>query len=117
MEDLTSNLCWKLVNKEGHIAIWQKPLNNSCYLNRNPDVKPSSLCDTNDDPDNIWYICLFHFLYSSLSYAIYLWNIAWRVIKLKIIKYQRIKKFHFSNIVIFDVLQECECEGMHNPFT
>ncbi|KAL8485402.1 hypothetical protein ACS0TY_027633 [Phlomoides rotata] len=53
MEDLTSNLCWNLINKEGYIAIWQKPLNNSCYLNRNRDVKPP-LCDTNDDPDDIW---------------------------------------------------------------
>lgn len=54
MEDLTINLCWELVNKEEYIAIWQKPTNNSCYLNRDPNAKPS-LCDTDDDPEDIWY--------------------------------------------------------------
>lgn len=54
MEDLTSNICWELVNKEEYIAIWQKPLNNSCYLGRDPDVQPS-LCNTDDDPEDIWY--------------------------------------------------------------
>ncbi|PIN16481.1 Phosphoethanolamine N-methyltransferase [Handroanthus impetiginosus] len=57
MEDLTGNLCWELVSKEGYIAIWQKPLNNSCYLNRDPDVKPS-LCEATDNPDDIWYVNL-----------------------------------------------------------
>ncbi|KAK4429603.1 putative methyltransferase PMT10 [Sesamum alatum] len=57
MEVLTRNLCWELINKEGHITIWQKPLNNSCYLNRAPDVKPP-LCDQDDNPDNIWYVNL-----------------------------------------------------------
>lgn len=66
MEDLTRNLCWELVNKEGYIAIWQKPLNNSCYLDRDPNVKPS-LCDTDDDPDDIWYYYLQHSSYLSLS--------------------------------------------------
>ncbi|XP_047961197.1 probable methyltransferase PMT10 [Salvia hispanica] len=54
MEDLTSNICWELVNKEEYIAIWQKPVNNSCYLSRDPNVQPS-LCNTDDNPDNIWY--------------------------------------------------------------
>lgn len=54
MEDLTSRLCWKLVSKEGYIAIWQKPLNNSCYANRDVGVQPL-LCDPDDDPDNVWY--------------------------------------------------------------
>ncbi|KAI3464576.1 hypothetical protein Pfo_021239 [Paulownia fortunei] len=57
MEDLTGNLCWELVNKEGYIAIWLKPLNNSCYLNRDPDIR-HSLCDTEDNPDDIWYVNL-----------------------------------------------------------
>ncbi|KAG6435906.1 hypothetical protein SASPL_100787 [Salvia splendens] len=54
MEDLTRIICWELVNKEEYIAIWQKPLNNSCYLNRDPNAQPS-LCNTDDDPEDIWY--------------------------------------------------------------
>ncbi|KAL2539917.1 putative methyltransferase PMT11 [Abeliophyllum distichum] len=54
MVNLTSRLCWKLVKKEGYIAIWQKPLNNSCYLSREEGTKPP-LCDPDDDPDSVWY--------------------------------------------------------------
>ncbi|CAA2981762.1 probable methyltransferase PMT10 [Olea europaea subsp. europaea] len=57
MEDLTSRMCWELVEKEGYIAIWQKPLNNSCYLSRDSGVQPS-LCDADNNPDNIWYVNL-----------------------------------------------------------
>lgn len=58
MEDLTSRMCWELVEKEGYIAIWQKPLNNSCYLSRDSGVQPS-LCDADNNPDNIWYFTNF----------------------------------------------------------
>lgn len=54
MENLTESMCWKLLKKEGYIAIWQKPLNNSCYANRKPVPKPP-LCEISDDPDNVWY--------------------------------------------------------------
>ena len=54
MEDLTARLCWELVKKEGYIAMWRKPLNNSCYMNRDPAVKPP-LCNTDDNPDDVWY--------------------------------------------------------------
>ncbi|RCV28110.1 hypothetical protein SETIT_5G379900v2 [Setaria italica] len=57
MEDLTARLCWELVKKEGYIAMWRKPLNNSCYMNRDPAVKPP-LCDTDDNPDDVWYVNL-----------------------------------------------------------
>ncbi|XP_058099400.1 probable methyltransferase PMT11 [Magnolia sinica] len=57
MEDLTARICWELVKKEGYLAIWQKPLNNSCYVNRDTGVQPP-LCETDDDPDNVWYIDL-----------------------------------------------------------
>ncbi|KAL8150865.1 hypothetical protein V2J09_020673 [Rumex salicifolius] len=50
MVNLTTRLCWKLVKKEGYIAIWQKPKDNSCYLSREPGTQPS-LCDQDDDPD------------------------------------------------------------------
>ncbi|KMZ74983.1 S-adenosyl-L-methionine-dependent methyltransferases superfamilyprotein [Zostera marina] len=57
MENLTSRICWELVKKEGYIAIWRKPLNNSCYVNRDAGVKPP-LCDLVDNPDSVWYIGL-----------------------------------------------------------
>ncbi|KAD5962035.1 hypothetical protein E3N88_13508 [Mikania micrantha] len=57
MTNLTTRLCWNLVKIEGYIAIWQKPLNNSCYLNREPGTLPP-LCDKNDDPDDVWYVDL-----------------------------------------------------------
>ncbi|KAJ8540446.1 hypothetical protein K7X08_030365 [Anisodus acutangulus] len=57
MVNLTTRLCWNLVKKEGYIAIWQKPLNNSCYLSREEGTQPS-LCDVHDDPDDVWYVDL-----------------------------------------------------------
>ncbi|KAG4157669.1 hypothetical protein ERO13_D02G077500v2 [Gossypium hirsutum] len=57
MEDLTARICWELVKKEGYIAIWRKPLNNSCYLNRDTGVLPL-LCNSNDNSDNVWYVDL-----------------------------------------------------------
>lgn len=55
MADLTSRLCWELMKKEAYIAIWQKPLNNSCYLTRDSKLQPL-LCGIDDDPDDIWYL-------------------------------------------------------------
>ncbi|XP_061372182.1 probable methyltransferase PMT10 isoform X2 [Gastrolobium bilobum] len=57
MEDLTVSICWELVRKEGYIAVWQKPMNNSCYLSRDIAVHPP-LCESNDDPDDVWYASL-----------------------------------------------------------
>ncbi|KAL5733168.1 hypothetical protein ACOSP7_032509 [Xanthoceras sorbifolium] len=57
MLNLTTRLCWELVKKEGYIAIWQKPSNNSCYLSREAGTNPP-LCDTDDNPDNVWYVDL-----------------------------------------------------------
>ncbi|XP_021757266.1 probable methyltransferase PMT11 [Chenopodium quinoa] len=57
MVNLTTRLCWELVKKEGYIAIWKKPLNNSCYLSREAGTLPP-LCDKDDDPDNVWYVNL-----------------------------------------------------------
>lgn len=57
MEDLTTRICWELVKKEGYITIWRKPLNNSCYLNRDAKVLPP-LYDRDDNPDNVWYAFL-----------------------------------------------------------
>ncbi|ONK76895.1 uncharacterized protein A4U43_C02F960 [Asparagus officinalis] len=57
MEDLTTRMCWELVRKEGYIAIWRKPLNNSCYSNRDSGIQPP-LCDVEDDPNSVWYVNL-----------------------------------------------------------
>ncbi|EPS68791.1 hypothetical protein M569_05965 [Genlisea aurea] len=57
MINLTSRICWSLVKKEGYVAIFRKPLNNSCYLNRAEGTQPP-LCEPNDDPDNVWYVDL-----------------------------------------------------------
>ncbi|KAL8218141.1 hypothetical protein R6Q57_021514 [Mikania cordata] len=57
MMNLTNRLCWNLVKKEGYIAIWQKPIDNSCYLNRGSETKPP-LCDNQDNPDSVWYVDL-----------------------------------------------------------
>ncbi|KAL5128196.1 putative methyltransferase PMT10 [Glycine soja] len=57
MENLTASICWELVRKEGYIAIWRKPMDNSCYLSRDIDAHPP-LCESNDDPDNVWYVGL-----------------------------------------------------------
>ncbi|KAK6939950.1 putative S-adenosyl-L-methionine-dependent methyltransferase [Dillenia turbinata] len=40
--------------KEGNIVIWQKPLNNSCYISHDPNIQPP-MCDIDDDPDNVWF--------------------------------------------------------------
>ncbi|KAH0861478.1 hypothetical protein HID58_089739, partial [Brassica napus] len=52
MLNLTTRLCWVLVKKEGYIAIWQKPTNNTCYLSRDAGIIPP-LCNPEDDPDNL----------------------------------------------------------------
>lgn len=57
MENLATRICWELVKKEGYIAVWRKPLNNSCYLNRADGVQPP-LCNSDDDPDKVWYVNL-----------------------------------------------------------
>ncbi|KAK7305784.1 hypothetical protein VNO77_43696 [Canavalia gladiata] len=57
MLNLTTRLCWKFLKKDGYIAVWQKPSDNSCYLNREAGTKPP-LCDPSDDPDNVWYVNL-----------------------------------------------------------
>ncbi|GJZ91249.1 probable methyltransferase PMT10 [Tanacetum coccineum] len=60
MEDLTVRMCWELKAKEGFIAIWRKPVNNTYYIARGLDIHPP-MCDANDDPDNVWYLILYSF--------------------------------------------------------
>lgn len=55
MQDLAARICWELVKKEGYIAIWRKPLSNTCYESRDSGAQPP-LCNADDDPDNVWYL-------------------------------------------------------------
>ncbi|KAJ1400967.1 S-adenosyl-L-methionine-dependent methyltransferase [Sesbania bispinosa] len=57
MLNLTTRMCWKFLKRDGYVAIWQKPSDDSCYLNRETGTKPP-LCDLSDDPDDIWYVNL-----------------------------------------------------------
>ncbi|XP_078428166.1 putative methyltransferase PMT12 [Wolffia australiana] len=57
MEDLTRRMCWTLVQKGGYIAIWQKPVDNSCYVTRDTGTRPP-LCNADDNPDEVWYVNL-----------------------------------------------------------
>ncbi|KAK4276697.1 hypothetical protein QN277_014816 [Acacia crassicarpa] len=66
MENLTAHICWELVRKEGYIAIWQKPMNKSCYLIRDIDMQ-TPICDSNDNPDEVWYTDLKACISRSLS--------------------------------------------------
>ncbi|KAH9691420.1 hypothetical protein KPL70_016093 [Citrus sinensis] len=39
--------------KEGYIAMWRKPVNNTCYASHGAGVQPP-ICDSDDDPENVW---------------------------------------------------------------
>ncbi|XP_020083665.1 probable methyltransferase PMT21 isoform X2 [Ananas comosus] len=54
LEKLLASLCFKLYNKKGDIAVWQKALDNSCYDKLNPATYPSK-CDDSMDADSVWY--------------------------------------------------------------
>ncbi|RDY01588.1 putative methyltransferase PMT11, partial [Mucuna pruriens] len=45
MLNLTTRLCWKFLKKDGYIAVWQKPFDNSCYLEREAGTKPPLYAD------------------------------------------------------------------------
>lgn len=65
--NLAGRICWELVKEEGYIAIWRKPLSNSCYINRHAGVKPP-LCDKDDDPDGVWYDGIIIILHLSVLF-------------------------------------------------
>uniref|UniRef100_A0ACD6A9V9 Uncharacterized protein n=1 Tax=Avena sativa TaxID=4498 RepID=A0ACD6A9V9_AVESA len=62
MTDLTTAMCWKLVNKVKEkinnkgVAIFQKPMDNRCYDNRSASDPP--FCGEYDNPDAVWNITL-----------------------------------------------------------
>ncbi|XP_052159949.1 probable methyltransferase PMT24 [Oryza glaberrima] len=62
MSSLTKAMCWKMVNKtkdklnQVGMAIYQKPMDNSCYEKR-PENSPP-LCKETDDADAAWNVPL-----------------------------------------------------------
>ncbi|PIN24044.1 Sterol 24-C-methyltransferase [Handroanthus impetiginosus] len=55
LQELLTSMCFKLYNKKGDIAVWQKLTNNSCYKKLEaPDYYPP-LCDDGTEPDSAWY--------------------------------------------------------------
>ncbi|KAI7725588.1 hypothetical protein M8C21_019264 [Ambrosia artemisiifolia] len=47
-------MCFKLYNKKGDMAVWQKSTDNSCYRQLEPDNYPP-ICDDATEPDSAWY--------------------------------------------------------------
>ena len=53
MSALVGRMCWRIAAKRNQTVIWQKPLTNECYMEREPGTRPP-LCQSDDDPDAIW---------------------------------------------------------------
>lgn len=52
MSALVGRMCWKIAAKRNQTVIWQKPLTNDCYLEREPGTQPP-LCRSDNDPDAV----------------------------------------------------------------
>ena len=53
MSTLVERMCWKIAAKQNQTVIWVKPLNNDCYMDREPGTQPP-LCKSDEDPDATW---------------------------------------------------------------
>ncbi|CAI0458329.1 unnamed protein product [Linum tenue] len=53
MSALVERMCWRIAAKRNQTVIWQKPLTNDCYMQREPGTQPP-LCRSDDDPDAVW---------------------------------------------------------------
>ncbi|KAK7243086.1 hypothetical protein RIF29_37870 [Crotalaria pallida] len=53
MSALVERMCWRIAAKRDQTVIWQKPLTNDCYMEREPGTRPP-LCQSDDDPDAVW---------------------------------------------------------------
>lgn len=54
LQDLLTSLCFKMYNKKGDIAVWQKSADNSCYDKLAKETYPPK-CDDSLEPDSAWY--------------------------------------------------------------
>lgn len=55
IQKLLGDMCYKLYAMKGDLAVWQKPLDNSCYEDRADDVYPP-ICDDAIESDASWYV-------------------------------------------------------------
>ncbi|PQQ18092.1 putative methyltransferase PMT3 [Prunus yedoensis var. nudiflora] len=53
MSALVERMCWRIAAKKNQTVVWQKPLTNDCYMEREPGTQPP-LCRSDDDPDAVW---------------------------------------------------------------
>nr|GLL41179.1 probable methyltransferase PMT3 [Ipomoea trifida] len=53
MSALVERMCWRIAAKRNQTVIWVKPLDNECYMSREPGTQPP-LCRSDDDPDAVW---------------------------------------------------------------
>ncbi|KAL6522759.1 hypothetical protein OROHE_016606 [Orobanche hederae] len=53
MSALVERMCWRIAAKRNQTVIWQKPLTNECYLERESGTLPP-MCRSDDDPDAVW---------------------------------------------------------------
>lgn len=53
IQKLLSGMCYKLYKLEGDLAVWQKPMDNTCYNERDSSVYPPK-CDDSIEPDAAW---------------------------------------------------------------
>ncbi|KAK4773247.1 hypothetical protein SAY87_028266 [Trapa incisa] len=53
MSALVERMCWRIASKRNQTVIWQKPLNNDCYMTREPGTLPP-MCQSDNDPDAVW---------------------------------------------------------------
>ncbi|KAF5738561.1 methyltransferase PMT3 [Tripterygium wilfordii] len=53
MSALVGRMCWRVAAKRNQTVVWQKPLSNDCYMEREPDTQPP-LCRSDSDPDAVW---------------------------------------------------------------
>ncbi|KAL0414299.1 UNVERIFIED_CONTAM: putative methyltransferase PMT3 [Sesamum radiatum] len=57
MSALVERMCWRIASKRNQTVIWQKPLTNDCYMEREPGTQPP-LCRSDDDPDAVWGVLM-----------------------------------------------------------
>jgi hypothetical protein len=53
LQDLLNRMCYKKYATKGDIAVWQKPLDDTCFKERAEDAQPP-LCDDSIDADASW---------------------------------------------------------------
>lgn len=55
LKKMLASMCFRLYNKKGDIAVWQKSLDAGCYDKLTPVTTPAK-CDDSVDPDAAWYV-------------------------------------------------------------